>query len=136
MPITRARTSSCDQVCAACGTERTLDYASLQAGLHVPASGRSDPNCVRIPACPTCGAVEHLIRTWDSHPDPGSHSAKHRGLVNRLFKVLVRKGRAEEHCAPLYAAETSDPPDLSPDDPDDHPDHPVEIGRPPHLPGA
>ena len=135
MPITRVRTTSCDQVCAACNTERTVDYVSLQAGVHSAVASRTDANSIRFPPCATCGAVEQLIRTWDTHPDPGSHAAKHRGLVNRLFKVLVRKGHAEEHCAPIYAGETTDPPDIAAEDPDDHPDHPIEIGKPPHLQG-
>jgi hypothetical protein len=56
-----------------------------------------------------------------------------RALVNRVFKVLVKKGRAEDHCAAIYAAETADPPDLNPEDPDDHPEAPIDIGPPGHL---
>ena len=133
MPITKARGSGCDQICAACGEERTVDYAALSAGVYSAESGRTDPNCCRFPPCPTCGAVECLLRTWDSHPDPQNHSAKHKALVNRIFKVLVKKGRAEEHCATIYAGETEDPPDLNPEDPDDHPETPIDIGPPGHL---
>ena len=133
MPITKARGSGCDQICSGCGAERTLDYSSMRAGVHSSESGRTDPNCCQLPPCPTCGAVECLIRTWDHHPDPQNHSAKHKALVNRIFKVLVKKGRAEENCAPIYAAETVDPPDLNPEDPDDHPETPIDIGPPGHL---
>ena len=133
MPITKARSTGCDQICSACGTERTLDYTSIRAGVHSAESGRTDPNSCQLPACATCGAVEYLIRTWDSHPDPQNHSAKHKALVNRIFKVLVRKGRAEEHCAAIYAAETEDPHDVHPEDPDDHPEVPIDIGPPGHL---
>lgn len=133
MPITKARSTGCDQICAACETERTIDYAAISAGMYSGESGRTDPNCCRLPPCPTCGAVEHLVRTWDQHPDRRSHSAKHKALVNRVFKLLIKKGRAEEHCAAIYAAETADPPDLEPEDPDDHPETPIDIGPPGHL---
>lgn len=117
MPIFKADATSIYKACANCGTEQIIHYSSLEAGLCDIESNRTNPNTSRLQPCPNCGAVEFLIRTWDVHPDQESHSAKHRALVNRIYKILIGMGRVESHCASIYSGETSEPTDMYPEDP-------------------
>ena len=131
MPIIRATDQHLTLACARCGVEATVAHETLRAGDYNQVLEQPEPDICRLPPCAACGAVEFLVRTWDQHPEPGSQAARHKGLVNRLFKDLVQAGRFEERCAPAYQAETREPPDLLPLVPVEEvePRAAIEIGR-------
>jgi hypothetical protein len=131
MPIIRATDQQLTLACARCGAETTVARDSIKAGDYNEVLAQPEPDICRLPACATCGAVEFLVRTWDQHPEPESQTARHKSLVNRVFKDLVGAGKVDEHCAALYQAETTEPPDLMPATPAGEGETPVtiEIGR-------
>ena len=59
-------------------------------------------NNLLLPACPTCGTVEVLFRTWDN---PGAHA----GVANAVHAKLVELGYVNAVCADIIAAETEAP---------------------------
>ena len=131
MPIIRATDQQLTLACARCGAETTVARDSIKAGDYNEVLAQPEPDICRLPPCAACGAVEFLVRTWDEHPEPQSQAARHKGLVNQVFKDLVGAGRVDEHCAARYQAETTDPPDLMPLPPagEGEPPAAIEIGR-------
>jgi hypothetical protein len=82
------------QVCAKCDAENRIAAAGLEVG--VARDSQTDPRTVPLPACPTCGSREFLIREADGepeHPAQGSFGHLHRMLVNHLHAELVRADR-------------------------------------------
>ena len=93
MSIREVSDATVDQECASCGHVRKLTYDHLAVG--VARAGGMDSRTVRLPPCPTCGAVEFLVRSPDGeeHPSPGSYGHLHRLLVDTLHAKLVHAGR-------------------------------------------
>lgn len=108
--ITKITPTKVHQKCDICGADRKVDIADLVAGVG------SDPNIIRMPDC-TCGAVEHLGRSWDH--DPGAHEwANTRRRVNRLHAMLVSGGRAHAAHSARFVEEATTarvPPDMDPE---------------------
>jgi len=131
MPIIRATDQQLTLVCARCGAESTVVREDLKAGDYNEAMQQPEPDICRMPPCAGCGAVEFLVRSWDQHPEPDCQAARHKGLVNRLFKDLVQAGKVDERCAAKYQVETQEPPDLIPLPPVEEGETPatIEIGR-------
>ncbi len=88
------------QQCAACGAVASLPTAKLQLGQVVGAE--ADPNTIALPMCSKCGAVEALIRTFDSAPEELS---AHRRKVNALAEHLKTSGQVHFDLVDTIAAD-------------------------------
>ncbi len=88
------------QQCAACGGVASLPTAKLQLGQVVGAE--ADPNTIALPPCSKCGAVEALIRTFDSAPEELS---AHRRKVNALAEHLKASGQVHSDLVDTIAAD-------------------------------
>jgi len=96
MPISALRETDFDQQCIKCGGVRALSFDSVEVG--VARESQSDAGVIPLPACPTCGATEFLLRSLDDeeHPSPGSYSHLHCLLVDTLHAELVKRDRLEK----------------------------------------
>ncbi len=92
------------QVCAGCDAENAIDVSTLEAGVE-----DGMPDIIRLPACPTCGSLEFLVRCKS---DVGGHRG-HIRAVNRLHKRLKD---AAQKCTG-FPGEDTDATDIAPDDP-------------------
>ncbi len=119
MPIVTLTASSIERICAGCGEIHRVRLDDLRLGVSVEDDQRFNKDVIRLPPCPSCGAMEHLVRSW-ARPDPagaGGHQGDHRRVVNRLAAMLKTKGRADKGCAEALADESDEPPDIHPDTP-------------------
>jgi len=148
MPIVTLTASSIDHVCAGCGRTLQVRLDELRLGVSVETEQRANKDVIRLPACPDCGAVEHLLRSWAPPAEvstdvgagaeagdgagAGGHRHEHRRVVNRLAAMLKDKGRVDKGCAEAIAQETGDPPDINPDTPKGRRGR-IDIGPPPGL---
>lgn len=132
MPVQKITAQSFDQYCAGCSQTNTIDLATIELGISDQGGQRKSKNIIRLPACPNCGSIENLIRTWDdaSEVTPPGHQIDHRKAVNRLAQMLKSQGRVNADCAPDIDAETGEPPNIHPDTPT-APEDEIDIG-PPH----
>ncbi len=132
MPIQSLHGSQLEQFCANCGQVNVVHLNDVELGVSAEGGVRTNKDVIRLPACPNCGAVENMIRTWDDASSvlPPGHKLEHRKVVNRLGTKLKATGRVNAGCAAQVAAETGDPPNTHPTDPQD-PDPHIDIGPPP-----
>ena len=93
MPIREIRETDLEQECIRCGAVLAVAFTELQVG--AARSSQIDSKIIPMPACPTCGACEYLIRSPDNeeYPTPGSYGHLHRILVDLLHARLVKAGR-------------------------------------------
>lgn len=136
MPIQKLSGSQLEQCCAICGRVNVVRLHDIELGVSAEGGARINKDVIRLPACPACGAVENLIRTWDDARGllPPGHRLEHRKLVNRLAARLKAAGRVNAGCAAAVAEEKEDPPNIIPLDPAD-PERPIDIGPPPWASG-
>lgn len=132
MPLQKIKGQSLEQFCSGCGQVNAIDYADIELGTSGDGGLRSNKDVICLPACPACGAIENLVRTWDdaSQVIPPGHQLEHRKVVNRLACMLKHLGRVNDGCASEIGEETEDPPNVHPDEPTDPSDE-VDIGPPP-----
>lgn len=135
MPIITLTASFLEHICAGCDRTHRVSLSDLVLGDSVEGLQRANMDVVRLPSCPECGAMEHLVRSWAS-PDrtggAGGHQGEHRRVVNRLAAMLKSKGRVNKGCAEALAQEAADPPDIHPDTPKGRRGR-IDIGSPPGL---
>ena len=134
MPIVSLTATSLEHVCAGCGQTHRVRLDSLRLGVSMEAEQRLNKDVIRLPACPGCGALEHLVRSWavPSRPGADGHQGEHRRVVNRLAAMLKAKGKVDDACAEVLAEEDGDPPDTHPETPKGRGGR-IEIGPPPAL---
>ena len=105
------------QVCANCGARRELRIDVLELGVS-PAPGIVALDVMVLPACAAegCGAVEALLRTWDTMPEAGIGSVtdKQRRAVNAIAAALKEAGRSHPEAKKQLDAESTTPPDVGP----------------------
>ena len=103
MPIVRLSKTQVTTRCRNCGREVERAVADLVLG-----NARS-PDNINLRPC-ECGAIETLLRTWDTLADaPPNH---HRRAVNALAQLLRERGQSHEAQKEAHAAETATPPDI------------------------
>lgn len=136
MPIQKLSGSQLDQCCAICGRVNVVRLDDIELGVSAESGARINKDVIRLPACPACGAVENLVRTWDDASGvlPPGHKLEHRKVVNRLAARLKATGRVNTGCAARIAEEKEEPPNIHSLDPAD-PDRPIDIGPPPWTSG-
>ena len=104
-----------EQVCANCGARRQLRIDVLELGAS-PVAGIVAADVMVLPACATegCGAVECLLRTWDTMPEAGRGSVtdKQRRAVNAIAVALKEAGRSHPEAKKQLDAESTTPPDV------------------------
>lgn len=132
MPIITLTASSLEHICAGCGKTLRVRLDDLRLGVSVEGGQRANKDVVRLPPCPECGALEHLVRSWApiDQTSGGGHQGEHRRVVNRLAAMLKTKKRVDEGCAAALAEEADDPPDIHPDTPKGRKGR-IHIGPPP-----
>ena len=114
--IIAATATQLTQLCPFCNEENVVLYSTIVAGVNwvigrdgdsVPTAWSWDVDNVQLPACPTCTAIETLIRSWDGP------SSRHGRGVNAVHDKLVELGYVNTHCADDIAAETEAPLDVA-----------------------
>lgn len=95
---------------------------------------------IDLPPCPSCGAMESLVRTWDTTP-PGlenSFPAMHRRAVNALAQHLRAQGFSDPDAKPTHDNEPGPPPEVEANFPPQQMNLPVQppFGPPQGEPGA
>lgn len=84
--------------CGDCGTENSAHYTHPAVHMHIPPEAPRHRRTVRLPACPTCGAIVHLKVDFNDkelaapnmvHPDgtptPSYHVAQRHMKLARLL---------------------------------------------------
>jgi len=134
MPIVTLTASSLEHICAGCGRTQQVRLDAIRLGISVEAEQRANKDVIRLPPCPECGALEHLVRSWVPSDQAGAdgHQGEHRRVVNRLAAMLKTKGRVDMGCAEALAEETGEPPDIHPDTPKGRRGR-IDIGPPPGV---
>jgi hypothetical protein len=132
MPIVSLTATALEHVCSGCGQTHRVRLDKIRLGVSIAAEQRANKDVIRLPACPECGALEHLVRSWAVPTRPGAdgHQGEHRRLVNRLAAMLKAKGKVDEACAEALAEEADDPPDTHSDTPKGRKGR-IDIGPPP-----
>lgn len=103
------------------------------------ASKQTAVDTIDLPACPDCGAMESLVRTWDTLP-PGFENSfhnMHRRAVNALAQHLKGQGFSDPDAKPKHDSEPGPPPEIAanfPPGPINLP-KPPPFGPPPSVPG-
>jgi hypothetical protein len=104
--------------CAALGFVADGDahpgVSRLVLGVSAGPGGVRDPNVMPLRRCGDCGAIEHLVRTFDvAAPGlAGTHFAAHRRAVNALATFCRRSGWSHPHVAHEHAVEVVEPRDI------------------------
>ena len=93
MAIREIRETNFEQECAKCGGVRAIANADVEVGLA--RDNQVDSKIIPLPACPTCGATEFLLRSPDGEENPsqGSYGHLHGVLVDALHAKLVKANR-------------------------------------------
>jgi hypothetical protein len=93
MAIREIRETNFEQECAKCGAVRNLNLSAVEVG--IARENQVDSRVIPLPACPTCGATEFLLRspTGEEYPTPGCYGHLHRLLVDSLHAKLVKANR-------------------------------------------
>jgi hypothetical protein len=102
MPLKQLTATTLTQECPFCGTDNDIDVSSLEAGQE---NGLAD--CIGLPPCESCGALEVLIRNKS-----GAGHREHSLAVNRLH---ARLKAAEQTCTGFPGGD-EDAADMAADD--------------------
>jgi hypothetical protein len=91
MAIYEVTSTEVVQRCGKCNAENRIPVTGIEVGIAHEA--QTDARTIPLPACPTCGSSEFLIRSPDDEPEypaPGTFGHLHRMLVDDLHAELVK----------------------------------------------